>query len=316
MAFELGRALPFEGATGPHIVSLCAHLAAAIAAWRLATCLIGSSLAGCLVALLFALHPLTAEPVAWAAAVNDPLAGALMLWALVAHAGRRYSAPEGTTRPLVDGVPLLGGLLGLLALMAKEQALVLPLLVIGVDLVLGRRPSARSLAPYVVALGVWYLARAVIFRDVFAGLLDRQGDFGFPGLARAIGFRVELIGGALALLVWPADLTVFRPVRPELPVGDDSVMVGALWLTGFGIALGVALWRRARVVALGLALTLVAPLLVAAALHTAGRELIGGPSGVDRLAAAAGTIGFEVLTRLGSRFARRYIRPAAKKTCP
>ena len=45
-------------------------------------------------------------------------------------------------------------------------------------------------------------------------------------------------------------------------------------------------------------------------------ELIGGPGGVDVLAAAAGTIGYEVLTRLGSRFARRYIRPAAKKTGP
>jgi alanine racemase len=43
-------------------------------------------------------------------------------------------------------------------------------------------------------------------------------------------------------------------------------------------------------------------------------ELIGGPDGVDRLAAAAGTIGYEVLTRLGSRLARRYIRPAAEKT--
>ncbi len=37
--------------------------------------------------------------------------------------------------------------------------------------------------------------------------------------------------------------------------------------------------------------------------------LIGGPDGVDELAAAAGTIGYEVLTRLGSRFARRYIPP-------
>ena len=45
-------------------------------------------------------------------------------------------------------------------------------------------------------------------------------------------------------------------------------------------------------------------------------ELIGGPGGVDALAAAGGTIGYEVLTRLGSRFARRYIRPAAKKTGP
>ena len=39
-------------------------------------------------------------------------------------------------------------------------------------------------------------------------------------------------------------------------------------------------------------------------------ELIGGPDGLDRLADAAGTIGYEVLTRLGRRFARRYIRPA------
>ena len=45
-------------------------------------------------------------------------------------------------------------------------------------------------------------------------------------------------------------------------------------------------------------------------------ELIGGPEGIDRLAEAAGTIGYEVLTRLGSRFARRYIRPAAKKAAP
>lgn len=36
-------------------------------------------------------------------------------------------------------------------------------------------------------------------------------------------------------------------------------------------------------------------------------ELIGGPDGVDQLALAAGTIGYEVLTRLGTRFARRYI---------
>jgi alanine racemase len=37
-------------------------------------------------------------------------------------------------------------------------------------------------------------------------------------------------------------------------------------------------------------------------------DLIWGPDGVDRLAAAAGTIGYEVLTRLGTRFARRYTR--------
>ena len=144
-------------------MSLLAHLAAVLTAWRLATRLIGDERAGFLAALLFALHPLTAEPVAWAAAVNDPLAGALVLSALVAHARWRARAPEGAARPFVDRVPVAGGVLALLALLAKEQALVVPLLVIGLDLALRRLPSARSLAPYVVALGVWYLARAVIF---------------------------------------------------------------------------------------------------------------------------------------------------------
>jgi alanine racemase len=37
-------------------------------------------------------------------------------------------------------------------------------------------------------------------------------------------------------------------------------------------------------------------------------ELIFGNDGVDQLAAAAGTIGYEALTRLGTRFARRYTR--------
>jgi alanine racemase len=37
--------------------------------------------------------------------------------------------------------------------------------------------------------------------------------------------------------------------------------------------------------------------------------LIGGPDGLDELAEAAGTIGYELLCRLGTRFARRYIGP-------
>jgi alanine racemase len=42
-------------------------------------------------------------------------------------------------------------------------------------------------------------------------------------------------------------------------------------------------------------------------------ELIGGPDGIDRLAAAAGTIGYEVLTRLGRRFERCYRAPEAER---
>ncbi len=36
-------------------------------------------------------------------------------------------------------------------------------------------------------------------------------------------------------------------------------------------------------------------------------ELIGDTIGVDDLAARSGTIGYEILTRLGARYARRYV---------
>jgi alanine racemase len=42
-------------------------------------------------------------------------------------------------------------------------------------------------------------------------------------------------------------------------------------------------------------------------------SLIGGPDGVDELAGAADTIGYEILTRLGSRFARSYIPPEPRE---
>ncbi len=42
--------------------------------------------------------------------------------------------------------------------------------------------------------------------------------------------------------------------------------------------------------------------------------LIEGPDGVDELASSANTIGYEVLTRLGSRFARRYIPARPRET--
>ena len=36
-------------------------------------------------------------------------------------------------------------------------------------------------------------------------------------------------------------------------------------------------------------------------------ELLGETTGVDALAERAGTIGYEILTRLGRRYARRYL---------
>jgi tetratricopeptide (TPR) repeat protein len=270
VALAVGRTLTPESTLGPHVVSLLLHLVATLAAFGLARRLLdaagvrGADFGGFAVAALFALHPVQVEAVAWIAAVNDPLFGALSLLALWLHA--RW---DGNGSPWLRG-PALGALVFLAALLAKEQALVVPALVVGVDLVLRQRVRLQALAPYGVALGVWFVTRVVVFRDVFGGFVEAQGDFGFSA-AREAGFRVELLGGFLRLLAWPLDLTVFRPVRPELPAGDPAVLHGALWLAGFCAALGASLWRRARAATFGLVVVAVMPTLVAAALHTAGR---------------------------------------------
>jgi alanine racemase len=126
---------------------------------------------------------------------------------------------------------------------------------------------------------------------------------------------VRLEAPVLQLFEAAADATVgygaTYPMRPgtrlsSVPVGYAVGYMGAAW--GNATArLGGAVVPLAGRVSMDL-ISLDVSALPEAAVHPGTLvELIGGPDGLDRLAEAAGTIGYEVLTRLGTRFARRYI---------
>ena len=240
VALTLGHSLGGGDVWAFHLLSILAHLAATSGAFLLARRLLRSATGGFWVALLFGLHPLHVESVAWITALNDPLFGAfglLSLWAFVRwrDAGSR-------------GFPWAAALLLIPALLAKELAAAVVPLALAIDL--GRAAQrrewvgARQLFAYLpfalVGLG-YYLVRTQVFESPLAGFDRITTEFDFDD-ARITALRVEILGRSLALLAWPDPLTVFRPVRPVFEWGSSEARI-ALIAIGAWIALGLWAWR-------------------------------------------------------------------------
>lgn len=229
-----------------HALSLALHAVATLGAFGLGWRLARSRLVAGGTALLFAVHPLQVESVAWISAVNDPLQGALVLWSLFAFVGWRKRGSEG--------LPLASVGLAGLALLAKESAAaVVPLALVMEAGLRGPRPFARAYLPF-AALGLAYFgARVWVFGDMAAGFDRVSSHLGVP-LSRALTLRAELLGGALQLLVWPHPLALFREVRPEVPITDPKLVAAfvaiALWVVALAISLRSSnrLWRVALLV--------------------------------------------------------------------
>ena len=108
LALWLGNAI--GGAAGIHALALAAHTLATWLAFRIAHRLLGNAPLACATALLFGLHPVQVEGVAWCSALNDPLWLACGLGCLDAVLRGRI----GTAAACFA-----------LALLAKENAIVL-----------------------------------------------------------------------------------------------------------------------------------------------------------------------------------------------
>lgn len=267
LALAVGRAAAGGDPFGFHLVSLTLHLLATLACFRLAARLlrrvtdsaVRAEWAAALAALLFALHPAQVESVAWISAVNDPawgLLGLLALW--------RYDIAAAAGR-----LPVAAGVLTLLALMCKETAVVLLPAFLLVDVAAGRRVDAVRAVVVGAPLLAWYVARVLVFDGVDAGIFREHGDFQMSA-GRALGFRLELLGGFLHSTLWPANPEVFRAVQPVLPEGSLTPLIGALWIAGSAAA-GVILWRRGmRPGTAGLLLLVLVVLPVVAAPARAG----------------------------------------------
>ncbi|BDG09037.1 tetratricopeptide repeat protein [Anaeromyxobacter paludicola] len=198
---------------GYHAVSLALHAAAAFGVRAVLRALgVRRSLA-LAAALLFALHPLAAEPADWISAQPDLLAAALALGALwAALAGR----------------PLLGAVLAAAAPFGKEPGL---LAIPAVLAVVWTRPGRRRAGPATLAaLGgagayLWLRHAAGVPQAPLAGALSLAG-LG-PLLGRLGGAAAGLVSG----LLFPLPLDACRRLpalgRAGLPAAGALLLAGA-----------------------------------------------------------------------------------------
>ena len=107
------------------------------------------------------------------------------------------------------------------------------------------RPLARAWLPMGIALLVYLGLRVWVFGSVQAGF-DRITTFWGLDTGRMISLRIEMLGGYLGLLAWPAELNLFREIRPVLPPWDGALWVAVGWILSWCAAFVVLLRRGAR----------------------------------------------------------------------
>ena len=222
LSFAADRFLWGSWPAGYHLANLACHL---VVAWLLLHLARGLGLgagAALAAALIFAGHPVQTEAVTYISGRTDPLCALFLLLSL--HAWRRSSHA-------VDRFAIASGAAILLALLCKEAAVAMPL----VMLVRGAHPADRPPRPVVP------ISCALAWLALWA-LTDGPGLHvsGIPERIPAIGIAALTY---FRLLAWPSDLHLERFV----PVaGWSTSQTLATWAALAAVIAGL-LWTARRV---------------------------------------------------------------------
>lgn len=231
-----------------HGLNLALHLAAACVTLLLLRELVPNVLAALVGALVFALHPLQVETVAWASGTKDLLFAVLSLVALwqyikfarlSALAKAVHEAIEPGEKWRMLGIATAAFVL---AMLAKPTAVVTPLIAITLDwLVVG-----RSLKDVLKTAWPWLLL--AIPCVIWTGRV--QSAIHANAMAPALAMRPLIALDAVAFyvwkLVWPASLTFDYGRTPEVVMQMGSHRW--IWIipTALACVFAVIAWRKSK----------------------------------------------------------------------
>lgn len=230
-----GTADYFLPVWGFKAVSVLTHAAAAgAAAWTLST-LTRSRWPALVGGLLFAVHPMQVESVAWTTGLKDQLCG---LFVILAVGGYARHAERDPPAPWRDPWWALALLATVLAVLSKPTAMVLPALLLTVDWALRRCDVAKRF----VSLALFVLPAVSIALAIFA----MQGNSPVESVRAALRPLVaaDTYAFYLAKLLWPLELSVDYGRRP--PVILASGAIWWTWIVPLAAVAAVALTRSRR----------------------------------------------------------------------
>jgi protein O-mannosyl-transferase len=216
-----------------HAANLVGHVLSALVVFAILRLLIGSDLPATLGAMVFALHPMQVEPVAWASGLKDVLCGLLSLYALWQYLIFARETDRGAGRWLRYGLATAAFAL---ALLAKPSAVTVPLLAAILDFfVLRRRPGqiAKSILP-------WLLLTIPII--LIARLAQPGAQIFSPLWSRPLVAGDALAWYVMKLLA-PINLTVDYGRTPDFILRRPITY--AIWIIPAALIAAALLVRRA-----------------------------------------------------------------------
>jgi tetratricopeptide (TPR) repeat protein len=217
--------------TGYHLTSLLFHAANALLVYLVALRLLALGFApvrdddgpalrlgAAVAALLFALHPLRVESVAWVTERRDVVSGFFALTCVLAYlTATRRAGPSGRAHP--GWLAAAAGAF-LLAAFAKSIAVGLPIVLLALDLYPLRRLTRQTLVPILLEKLPFVVVAAAAAGTMLA-IAFKWGILA-PVEAASIPQRLALTGYGLAFYLgktlWPWPLsplyTLYHPVEP------------------------------------------------------------------------------------------------------
>lgn len=226
---------------GYHAVSILLHAALSLLVFAVIARISGSRLTGAAAGLLFAAHPVHTEAVAWISAYPELLCSLFSLLALWLYL--RAEEAVGTVRVLLH---LAVGPILLLALLAKEIAVAVPLLLVGYELLVRRANGRAALrvvwpayASAAAGIAVYLAARVHALKALFPAETKTVPPWEHLWTAVAVFYR------CLWVQVWPLRLHVFYYLDRNRSPMEPAVVAGLLSIVGTAL-LGWWLYRRRR----------------------------------------------------------------------
>jgi Tfp pilus assembly protein PilF len=252
-SFALNYQLGTTNPLGYHLVNVLLHALVSMLVYLLCARIFRSETAALIAAFIFAVHPIHTEAVAWISGRAELWAAffALLSWLFYLRSN------ESTILRREDFVASLA--LFFAALLSKENALVLPLLIAAGDLFLAREKRKqvakfKSYAAFVAVIAFYFAFRWTLYQHAIIRAADRISYYDNPLASVEASARIvtalKILGQYFLLLAWPRHLLADYSFN-TVPIVRHLADVGVGLTLGLILVLGeislVSFLRRGRI---------------------------------------------------------------------